>query len=47
MTCSMANRGTIAFGDANGGIHLADRQLNVRKFQAYEHFVSHLIMVLP
>lgn len=35
----------ICVGDADGFIHLANRQLETRKFQAHEHFVSHVVMV--
>lgn len=40
-----ANRGMICVGDADGFVHLANRQLEARKFQAHEHFVSHVVMV--
>lgn len=45
ITTMSANRGMICIGDADGFIHLANRQLETRKFQAHEHFVSHVVMV--
>ncbi|DAZ95770.1 TPA: hypothetical protein N0F65_010272 [Lagenidium giganteum] len=45
ITSMSANRGMICVGDADGFVHLANRQLEVRKFQAHEHFVSHLVMM--
>ncbi|TMW62450.1 hypothetical protein Poli38472_005068 [Pythium oligandrum] len=45
ITAMSANRGMICVGDADGFIHLANRQLEARKFQAHEHFVSHLVMM--
>ncbi|KAJ0409947.1 hypothetical protein P43SY_005841 [Pythium insidiosum] len=45
ITAMSANRGVLCVGDADGFVHLANRQLEVRKFQAHEHFVSHLVMM--
>ncbi|GAB9470414.1 Vacuolar protein sorting-associated protein 11 [Globisporangium polare] len=45
ITTMSANRGMICVGDADGFIHLANRQLETRKFQAHEHFVSHVVMM--
>jgi hypothetical protein len=45
ITAMSANRGMICVGDADGFVHLANRQLEARKFQAHEHFVSHVVMV--
>ncbi|RLN94190.1 hypothetical protein BBJ28_00024298 [Nothophytophthora sp. Chile5] len=45
ITTMSANRGLICVGDADGFVHLANRSLEARKFQAHEHFVSHVVMV--
>jgi hypothetical protein len=45
ITSMSSNRGMIVIGDADGFIHIANRQLEVRKFQAHEFFISHLVMV--
>jgi hypothetical protein len=45
ITSMSANRGLICVGDADGFVHLANRSLEARKFQAHELFVSHVVMV--
>lgn len=45
ITAMGASRGTLVLGDAYGALHLVDSQLKMNKFQAYEHFVSHVKMV--
>uniref|UniRef100_M4BQ08 Vacuolar protein sorting-associated protein 11 homolog n=1 Tax=Hyaloperonospora arabidopsidis (strain Emoy2) TaxID=559515 RepID=M4BQ08_HYAAE len=45
ITSMSANRGLICVGDADGYVHLANRSLEARKFQAHELFVSHVVMM--
>ncbi|KAI9914115.1 hypothetical protein PsorP6_004923 [Peronosclerospora sorghi] len=45
ITSMSANRGLICVGDADGFVHLTNRSLEARKYQAHELFVSHVVMV--
>ncbi|OQR92954.1 vacuolar protein sorting-associated protein [Thraustotheca clavata] len=45
VTCMSGNRGLLIVGDAQGYIHMANRQLETRAFRAYDHFVSHVVMM--
>ncbi|KAF4318486.1 hypothetical protein BBO99_00007163 [Phytophthora kernoviae] len=45
ITSMSANRGLICVGDADGFVHLSNRSLEARKFQAHELFVSHVVMM--
>ncbi|EQC28136.1 hypothetical protein SDRG_14094 [Saprolegnia diclina VS20] len=45
VTCMSGNRGLLIVGDAQGQIHMANRQLETRAFRAHDHFVSHVVMM--
>eukprot|EP00761_Pharyngomonas_kirbyi_P014252 gb/GECH01014282.1/.p1 GENE.gb/GECH01014282.1/~~gb/GECH01014282.1/.p1 ORF type:complete len:723 (+),score=175.61 gb/GECH01014282.1/:1-2169(+) len=42
ITCCSSGRGNLIFGDAEGSIHLFDRNFRQFPFPAYEHRVTHL-----